>query len=330
VRYMVEGSIRRSLTRVRISAQLIDAGSGNHITANRYDFDLSDILAVQEQIAERVAGATEPELLKSESKLATTPRHGMNAWDMVRQGIWHLHQVSRATHLLARELFRGACDLDPDLPEAYIWLAHASAEIVGYGWSHNPAADTREGVSAAHTAIQIDDKAPYAHYALAIASLYEGTLDQAIRAAERAVELCPSFALGRCVLGMARLFSGMASQAIAPLEHGLRLNASGPQSFIWYNFLALAYFFDGKTDMALQCAEKALQIRPTWRSTLETVACCDMALGRAEAARERIEQMARIEEPLSDALAPLKRRNPQWTKRMTALLRKAGQSQPPA
>jgi TolB-like protein len=328
VRYMVEGSVRKSVKRVRISAQLIDAGSGNQILANRYDFDCVDILAMQDQIAERVAGATEPELLRSESKLAATRRRGsnMNAWDLVRQGIWYLHQVTQATHLRARELFRQARRLDADLPEGHIWLAHASAEIVGYAWSDNPAADAREGMNAALTAIQMDEKSPYCHCALAIASVYEGALDQAVRAAERAVELCPSFALGYFVLGMARLFSGEAPKAIGPLEYGLRLNSYDPQNFIWCNLLALAYFFDKKTDMALQCAESALKIRPKWRSTLETVACCDVVLGRAEAARMCIEQMARVEDPLGDALAPLKRRNPHWTREMTALLRKAGWS----
>jgi hypothetical protein len=104
------------------------------------------------------------------------------------------------------------------------------------------------------------------------------------------------------------------------------LNPYDPQNFIWCNLLALAYFFDRKTEMALQCAERALTIRPKWRSTLETVACCDVALGRAEAARACVEEMARVDDPLGDALAPLKRRNPHWTKEMTALLRKAGWS----
>jgi tetratricopeptide (TPR) repeat protein len=325
---MVEGSVRKSVKRVRVSAQLIDAGSGNQILANRYDFDVVDILAVQDQIAERVAGATEPELLRSESRLAATRRRGgnMNAWDLVRQGLWCLHQITQATHLRARELFRQACLLDPELPEGYVWLAHASAEIVGYAWSDNPAADAREGMSAALTAVQMDEKSPYSHYALAIASAYDSALDQAVRAAERAVELCPSFALGYFVLGMARLFSGEAPKAVGPLEHGLRLNPYDPQNFIWCNLLALAYFFDRKTEMALQCAERALTIRPKWRSTLETVACCDVALGRAEAARACVEEMARVDDPLGDALAPLKRRNPHWTKEMTALLRKAGWS----
>jgi len=151
VRYVIEGSVRKSVKRVRISAQLVDAGGGNQILANRHDFDLVDILSVQDEIAEQVAGATEPEVLKSESKLAATLRRGgnMNAWDLVRQGIWYLHQVTQATRLRARELLREACHLDPDLAEGHAWLAQVSAGVVGYGWSDNPAADAREGMNAA-------------------------------------------------------------------------------------------------------------------------------------------------------------------------------------
>src|SRR5262245_23363080 len=330
VRYLIEGSVRKSPQRVRISTQLIDAEAGNQILANRYDVDLVDILAVQDQIAEQVAGATEPELLKSESKLAATrrPRARMNGWDLVRHGIWHLHQVTRETHLRARELLREACRVDAALPEAHAWLAQAAAAIVGYGWSESPAVDAREGMNAALTAIRLDEKSPYSHYALAITSAYGGALDQAVRAGERALELCPCFAPGHFVLGMARLFSGDAHAAIAPLERALRLNPYDAQNFIWCNLLALTYFFAGRTEMARQCAEKALKIRPTWRSTLETMACCDVALGRADAARECVEQMAKAEDPLGDALAPLKRRNPHWIKKMTVLLRKAGWSHP--
>jgi TolB-like protein len=331
VRYLIEGSVRKSHQRVRISAQLIDAEGGNHILANRYDFDLVDILTVQDQIAERVAGATEPELLKSESRLAATRRQGvnMNAWDLVRQGIWHLQQVTQATHLRARDLLREACHLDPELPEGHAWLAQASAEIVGYGWSESPAADAREGMNAALAAIHLDEKSPYSHYALALTSVYDAALDQAVRAGERSLELCSSFAPGHFVLGMARLFSGDAHAAIAPLERALRLNPYDAQNFIWCNLLALAYFFASNTDMARQCAEKALKIRPTWRSTLETMACCDVALGREDAARQCVEQMAKLEDPLGDALAPLKRRNPHWIRKMASLLRKAGWSHAP-
>jgi TolB-like protein len=142
VRYLLEGSVRKSGQRVRISAQLVDAHSGNHIWAERYDLELTELFAIQDEIAERVAGAAEPELLKTEGAQAAARHTGnMTAWDLVRRGAWHFHQVTRENHLRARELFREACKLDPELPEAHIWLARVSAGVVPYGWAENPAVE---------------------------------------------------------------------------------------------------------------------------------------------------------------------------------------------
>ena len=142
VRYLLEGSVRKSGQRVRISAQLVDAELGNHIWAERYDLEFTEVFAVQDAIAERVAGAIEPELLKTEGAQAAARHTGnMTAWDLVRRGTWHFHHVTRENHLKAGELFREACQLDPELPEAHIWLARVSAGVIAYGWSDNPADD---------------------------------------------------------------------------------------------------------------------------------------------------------------------------------------------
>ena len=117
VQYLLEGSLRRSGQRVRISAQLVDATSGKQIWAERYDLELTEVFAIQDEIAERVAGAIEPELLKTEGAQAAARHTGnMTAWDLVRRGTWHFHQVTRENHLRARELFREACKLNSDLP----------------------------------------------------------------------------------------------------------------------------------------------------------------------------------------------------------------------
>ena len=113
VRYVLEGSVRRSGQQVRVSVQLVDAVSANQIWAERYEMELTEAFAIQDAIAERVVGAIEPELLKTESLPAGAPHSGnVTAWDLVRQGTWHFHRVGRETHLHARELFREACRLD--------------------------------------------------------------------------------------------------------------------------------------------------------------------------------------------------------------------------
>jgi TolB-like protein len=327
VRYLLEGSVRKSGQHVRISAQLVDATSGKHIWAERYDLELTEVFAIQDEIAERVAGAIEPELLRTEGAQAAARHTGnMTAWDLVRRGTWHFHQVTRENHLKARELFRQACRLDPDLPEAHLWLGRVSAGVVPYGWSDNPAADLQEGVEAALKAIQLDERNPYSHYALAIVSAFSDKLDQSISAARKAIEISPSFALGHLVLGMALLFNGRAAEAIAPLEYGLRLSPYDPQNFVWFNVLALARLFSGRAEAGLEAAARALQVRPNWWTSLEVLVCCYAALGKWDEARRCAQQMASVTKQPGDVLAPLKTHNPGWADEMNnALQRTQGQ-----
>jgi adenylate cyclase len=325
VRYVLEGSVRKAGTRVRITAQLVDAISGHHVWAERYDRDLVDIFSVQDEITERVAGAIEPEVLKIESgRVATRSTTSLSAWDLVRQGTWHFHQVTPVGHARARQLFREAIKLDAKLPDSHIWLARVSAGIVAFGWSDRPQDDLREGLHAAHVAIQLDEKDPYSHYALAITSVFSDALEQAVRAAEEAVKISPSFALGHFVLGASRLFSGNAADAIGSTERGLRLNPYDPQNFVWLQLLALAFYFADQKEKALQTAIRASKIRPTWLPALETLALCYASLDRVEEAGECVKQMRELEKPKGDLLALLKTHNPRWTEIMATILRKAG------
>ena len=324
VQYLLEGSVRRSGQQIRISAQLVDATSGKQIWAERYDLELADVFAIQDEIAERVAGAIEPELLKTEGAQAAARHTGnMTAWDLVRRGTWHFHQVTRENHLKARELFRQACKLDPDLPEAHLWLARVSAGVVPYGWSDNPVEDLQEGIQAALKAIQLDERNPYSHYALAIVSAFADRLEQAISAARKAIEISPSFALGHLVLGMALLFSGRPSEAIAPLEYGLRLSPYDPQNFVWFNLLALARLFSGRAEEGLEAAARALQVRPNWWTSFEVLVCCYAALGKWDEARRCVQQMASVVKQPGDVLAPLKSHNPAWAEQMHSALGRA-------
>ena len=231
--------------------------------------------------------------------------------------------MTRENHLKARELFRQACRLDPELPEAYLWLGRVSAGVVFYGWSDNSVADLQEGTEAALKAIQLDERNPYSHYALAIVSVVSERLEQSISAARKAIEISPSFALGHLVLGMALLFNGRASEAIAPLEYGLKLSPYDPQNFVWFNVLALARLFSGRAEAGLEAAARALQVRPNWRTSLEVLVCCYAALGKWDEARRCAQQMdSAIKQP-GDVLEPLKAHNPDWTEQMNTSLRKA-------
>lgn len=359
MRYALEGSVRLSAPgrspalipepargnstslngrQMRVTVQLVDAATAHQLLADRFEFDPNELFRAQDQIAQRVAGAIEPELLRSESALAalrhpaeaTHPGGSATTWDLVHRGAWHFHQVHRGGHLQARELFRQACAVDPEFAAAHLWLARVNAGLAAYGWTEHEADDLREGVAAAFEAIHRDEKNAYTHYGLAIVSVFAGAFDQAIRAAERAVELNPSFALGYLVLGMARVFSGDAQAAIGPLEHGLAINPGDPQNFVWFNTLACARLFAGQPLAALGAAERALKVRPDWRPAAEMAVCCLACLGEADRDQGYRSRLGSLASPrraaVGDALAPLRRHLPQWAGAIACAL--SGDAQP--
>jgi TolB-like protein len=326
-RYVLQGSVRRAGRDIRISVHLVEAATVHQLWAERYDTELDDVFAVQDRIAAHVVGATEPALLRSESAARRAPLGGADTWERVQRGTALFHRVTRPTHLQARLLFREARALDPALPEAGIWLARVSAGIVAYGWSDDPDRDLAEGIHAALAAVQLDERNPYAHYALAITSAYSTDVDRGVRAAEAAVDVNPSFALGHLVLGMTRLYSGDAVGARESLEYGLKLNPHDPQNFVWLNLLALACLFSGHTAAGREAVIGALKIRPDWRPLFETLAACEVTAGDDAAAKRCAEQCLALPVQSSDALVPLRRNNPGWAARMTELLRSAGLQQ---
>lgn len=318
VRYLVEGTVRKSGPRLRISVQLVDAPAGSCLWAGQYDFADADLFDVQDAIVEQVAGAIEPALLRNVAAAARQRRGGLTAWNLVAQGTWLFHHVSRPTHLKARELFRQAARIDAELTEARLWIGRVNAGLVAYGWSDDPVRDLREGRAAALEAVQMDEQNPYAHYALAIVANYDDDFALALRSADKAIELNPSFALGHLVRGMALLFGGDAARAAAALELGLKLNRCDPQNFTWYTLAALAFLFAGEPERAAERAIAALKVRPAWRSALRGAAAAGAALGRVDECADWQRQWSAAP-PSADALAPLWRHRPTWAARMEQL-----------
>ncbi|MCK1576987.1 winged helix-turn-helix domain-containing protein [Bradyrhizobium sp. 174] len=324
VHYALHGNVRLATQRLRISAHLVDAQTGEHLWAERYDLAMADVFAIQDEIAERVVAAIEPELLKSESLLAVTRHSGnVTAWDLVRQGMWHFHKVTREGHRAARELFRDACNIDPELPEAYSWLGRVSAGLIAYGWTDDASADGREGVAAATRAIVLDPRDPYSHYAFAIAHCYAGSANTAVLAAQSAIGINPSFALGHLVLGMALLFDGDARRAIAPLEHGLTLNPNDPQNVAWYVLLAYAQLLANDPCRALDSGNRALAVRPHFRPAFEVQVYSAAALGCLDEAKRWLARMHEVGGPGSYFVVPLRTNNPRYDVRITELTKKA-------
>jgi adenylate cyclase len=316
VRYVLEGSVRRGANRVRITAQLVEAETSNHLWAEHFDRELSDIFAVQDEITERVVAAIEPELMRVEGERARRKRPGnMHAFDCFQRGFWHFNRFTEEDNSEARRLFRQAITLDPELAEAHTGLARSLVAPVMFGWSKDPTADLTEGLQAAQRALARDDKDPYLHYLISGASLVMGEHDKALDAAERAVTLNPNFALGFFRLGQVRVFSGFAEEALEPLFKGLRLNPYDPQRVGWLAMVAHVLYQLKRYEEAARYALQAVQADPRQggtqlkRGSGTNNACAILAasygqVGRVKDASQALEELNLVKDPVTESLFP--------------------------
>src|SRR5256886_1612652 len=234
VRYVLEGSMRRAGQRVRVTSQLIDTATGTHIWAERYDRDLTDIFAVQDDIASRVAAAIEPAMSRAESQrvIAKRPEH-MGAWDYCQRGFWHVYKGTRADGMAAYGLFEQALTLDPNLADAHLGLARALIVQWDYGSIEDFAPFVRQARESALQAAALDSENPQAQYVLAQTSHWAGDVGAAIAHASRAIELNGNFALGHFYLGIGLSLGGRHEEALEAIETGLRLSPRDPRASTW-------------------------------------------------------------------------------------------------
>ena len=231
VRHIVEGSVRRSGDRIRISAQLIDASDGNHVWAERYDRNLADVFQLQDEMALTIAAAIEPELSKAEQERARRkPPESLDAWDMYQRGLWHYWQYSKESSAEAQRLFGEAIALDAHFAAARSFLAYSH-----FTGSHQAFEEPQQALALARDgalrALAIDEKDPIAHLALGRVLAGNGDYAGAIGELEIAVRLNPSFSLAHYVLGSILFLSGHHEQALASFEAAGRLTPIGP--LIW-------------------------------------------------------------------------------------------------
>jgi len=294
VRYVLEGSVRRAGNRVRITAQLIEAATGAHLWGERYDRDLADAFAVQDEITESVVGAIEPELRRVEQQRAARKSpESMDAWDHYMRGMWRFYQFSPEDHVRAERLMRRAIELDPTFAQGHIGLARVLSSRVIWGWSENPQADRQAAYAAARRAVELDDKDPYAHYILAWPSVLMGEHENAVAEAQKAIDLTPNFALAYFALGMARVFLGRFDQVADPFQRAMRLSPHEPLTFFFFHFLALAEYHQGHYAEAVKIARKGIGVRP-FHTLYRTLAACYGQLGRLEEARLALAEMRRL------------------------------------
>jgi adenylate cyclase len=223
VRYIVEGSVRSAGTRVRVTGQLIEAESGVHLWAQRYDREMIDIFAIQDELTQNVVGAIEPEILLGESRRALhRTTDNLDAYECHMRGTWMHNAQDTAEHFKqAIRWHRRAIELDPDYGRAHMMLARSLYARCFHGFSDDVDRDSAALLVAAERAVALDQ--PRSLFALCHVP---GSFRQPSRAfgsrrGQRAIDLNPNFALAHMGLGWARIFTGHFAEALEPLHMAL-------------------------------------------------------------------------------------------------------------
>jgi adenylate cyclase len=261
VRYVLEGSVRKGGNRVRITAQLVDAATGNHIWADRYDGELTDVFALQDEITRKAIAAIEPSLLEAEG-LRSQHRspEDLDAWEMVMRANSQFWRLTKGDSETAIAILRRAVERYPDYAPAHSMLAFMLLFSRQVGWiSMEP--EVNEPAAIAAHAVELDDRDPWAHLALGYVALTRRRTNVAVDELQRALDLNPNFAAARGFLGAALTLDGRSDQAIEHLEQAIRMSPHDPQNALFNVSLAGAHYLAGRYNEAIVYGSKAMQQR---------------------------------------------------------------------
>jgi adenylate cyclase len=308
VRYVLEGSVRKAGDRVRITAQLIDAQTGAHLWADRFDGSLEDVFDLQDNVATSVAGVIEPALQAAEIRRSVDrPTSDLTAYDFYLRAL--AQSPSERGIVAALDLFRGAIERDPYYASALAGAAFCHMRLHLSGWTKDPDKDQREGVNLARRAIQVTDDDPgvlaWSAYALAY---FGEDIGAAIKLIERALALNPSFAYGWLWGGWLRLWAGQPLRAISDFETSLRLSPHARTASTLMG-IGVGYFFSQRFEEGVSMLLRSLQEQPDWAPTYRMLASCYAHMGRLEDASKIVERLRAITPLIVPSAAHL--RNPE-------------------
>ena len=299
VRYVVEGSVRKAGNRVRITAQLIDAISGNHLWADRFDGSLDNVFDLQDQITEQIVVAVEPEIQASERVRARRkPPESLDAWELLQRGLSHYYRVNETDRAEAIRLFNEAVALDPEFAAAHAHLAYTLWCSVILGHVGDTAKTVASARAAAEQAVSLDPNEPVAHFTLGRLHLFANEIEMAVREMQTTIAINSNLALGYYGLGFVYWYgAGQAEQALPHFDAAVRLSPRDPWrrsplmvkgsalrqlgrhdeaiahcrqacqvpdcGWVAHMHLAAALAEAGQTSEAQVAAEKAMQLQPT-------------------------------------------------------------------
>jgi adenylate cyclase len=293
VRFVLEGSVRKAGNRVRITAQLIDAGSGGHLWAERFDRDLMDIFSTQDEVVEKIVGALAVTLTRGEEqRLRRRDTGNVEAYETWLRARALLSRGTRESVAQARAMYRRAIEIDGNFAAPHAGLALATISDYVSDWAPDPAQALEEAERWARRAVELNDHEPVSHMALGAVLLWRRDHEGALAESRRMMELDPNFAQGYAATGLALMYAGRAAEALEPIAMAMRLDPLYPAMLL--HFLAQANFSLGQYEIAAQQLVDRIARNPGTDASRMLLASCYGHLGRADDARAAWAELLKV------------------------------------
>jgi adenylate cyclase len=287
--YLIQGSVRRAGSKIRVTAELIAPENGEQLWTGRYDRDMGELFAMQDEITTSLSAALAPEIFRAEASApGRSSATDLTAWDRFLRGLSHYYRQTKADFEASIALFREAVALDPALAIAQAYLGTIQVQGVHYGWIRSTRELWAEAMSLAESSVRLDPRSSFAFSLLSYLHAMEGNYDAALDAAKRAVELNPYDMGARGVLGICHLVIGEHRQAIELFSAVVQRGSSDPR-YQWAALNAFSHYLLGQYDASLSWAREALYLNPNHLQVLAVRAAALAQLARTEEAAKATE-----------------------------------------
>jgi adenylate cyclase len=281
--YLIQGSVRRAGNKIRVTAELIAPESGEQLWASRYDSDIGDLFAMQDELTTNLSAAIAPEIFRAEAFAPSRTSADPTAWDRFLRGLSHYYRQTKADFEQSIDLFRQATVLDPSLAIARAYLATIMVQGTQYGWIKSTRELWTEANSLAESSVRLDPRSSFAFGLLAYLQAMDGRHDMAVATARRSVELNPYDMNARGILGLCHFSSGEHQQAIELFSMAVQRGNSDPR-YKWNALLAFAHYLLRQYDACLSWAREAMYLNPNHLQVLSVRAAALAQSGRDEEA----------------------------------------------
>ncbi len=305
-RYLTDSTLRRRGSRLRATVHLTDAETGENLLAEQFDYDISDVFEMQDEIVRTIVGAIEPELLRHErERVMREPMRNPTAYEMLQRGLWHHYRYTPDDNAKARQFFREVLALDPGNSQA----AAALSLTLGYAAQARFESDQKtvfqEARELARRAVDADSRSPQARFAFGNTLFHTGMIVQAARELQEATRLNPSHAAAHANLGFVYNYLDRPDEALVAIELAMRLSPHDPRRFIWLPALAGSNYLAGNYTAALSAGHEALAANASYLPVVRYIVAALGRLGRPDGAKAVMPLLLKLDGDLAGTEAHL-------------------------